>query len=118
MEWHYADGVKQVGPVSEEQLLQLARTGVIRPETLVWNAGMTGWKSFSEALPGVPPATPDGSMRYCASCGRQFPAGDLAIFGESAVCAECKPGWVQRLRQGMTSTAPTHFRYAGFWIRT
>ena len=39
------------------------------------------------------------------------------MFGESAICMECKPAWTQRLRQGMTSTAAPNFNYAGFWIR-
>ena len=46
-----------------------------------------------------------------------FATTDLAVYGESAVCADCKPAWAQRLRQGMTSTAPGNLRYAGFWIR-
>jgi uncharacterized RDD family membrane protein YckC len=39
------------------------------------------------------------------------------MFGESAVCAGCVPGYVQRLRQGMATTTPRVFEYAGFWIR-
>jgi len=120
MEWHYANNGQKFGPVTEEQLLHLAQGGVIQPETLVWHAGLTDWKPFREAGPAAPPpvpADPYAPKRFCTSCSRQFAVSELAMFGDSAICAECKPAWAQRLRQGMTSTAPTHFRYAGFWIR-
>jgi uncharacterized RDD family membrane protein YckC len=118
MDWHYAENGQQIGPVSEEQLLQLAQSGAVQRETLIWRSGMTGWKPFGEAGPGAPPPLPGGAQnRLCASCGRMFATTDVAIYGESAVCADCKPAWSQRLRQGMTSTAPGGLRYAGFWIR-
>jgi uncharacterized RDD family membrane protein YckC len=118
MDWHYAESGQQIGPVSEERLLELAHAGSIKPDTLVWHAGMAEWKSFREAGPGIPPPLQNGSgTRFCSSCGRAFAAGDLAMFGESAICMDCKPAWIQRLRQGMTTTAATNFTYAGFWIR-
>ncbi len=39
------------------------------------------------------------------------------MFGDSAVCANCQPGYVQRLRQGMAGAGPLALRYGGFWIR-
>ena len=118
MDWHYADAGQQIGPISEERLLELANAGTVKPETLVWHAGMAEWRSFREAGPSVPPPlNGSGANRYCSSCGRSFPASDLAMFGESAICMECKPAWVQRLRQGMTSTSVVALNYAGFWIR-
>jgi uncharacterized RDD family membrane protein YckC len=132
MDWHYADNGQQVGPVSEEQLLALVQSGVVKPDSLVWRPGMAEWKPFRTAGPEAPPpmpppapfSAPGGAAsspapaRFCSSCGRSFPAADLAMFGESAICVECKPAWIQRLRQGMESTTPAPFRYAGFWIRT
>jgi len=120
VEWHYAENGRQSGPVTEEQLLQLAQAGVVTPDTPVWRAGMTEWKPFRGVDPRVPPPLNPAwtaPMRPCHSCGRTFAAGDLAMFGESAICAQCKPAWMQRLRQGMTTTAPGMRRYAGFWIR-
>lgn len=118
MDWHYAENGQQMGPVSEEQLLLLAQSGAVSRDTLIWHSGMTGWKPFGEAGPGAPPPLPDGAQnRLCASCGRIFATTNMAIYGESAICADCKPAWAQRLRQGMTSTAPGNLRYAGFWIR-
>ncbi len=120
MDWHYADAGQQIGPITEERLLELAHTGTVKPETLVWHAGMAEWKTFREAGPSVPPPLSTngaGANRYCSSCGRSFPTSDLAMFGESAICLECKPAWVQRLRQGMVSTSVVPLNYAGFWIR-
>jgi uncharacterized RDD family membrane protein YckC len=118
MDWHYADAGQQIGPVTEQRLLELASAGSVTPDTLVWHPGMAEWKPFREAGPSVPPPlNGNGSNRYCSSCGRSFPATDLAMYGESAICMECKPAWVQRLRQGMVSTNVAALNYAGFWIR-
>jgi uncharacterized RDD family membrane protein YckC len=120
VDWHYAENGRQVGPVSGEELRQLARTGVVTPDTLIWRAGMPEWKPFREAGPGVPPplkADFAAGQRPCNSCGRFFAEGDLAMFGETSICTDCKPVWVQRLRQGMIATTPVVHRYAGFWIR-
>ena len=120
MEWHYAENGRQLGPVSEEQLLQLTRTGVVTPDTLIWRAGMPEWKPFREAGPGLPPPLKPAfavTERPCNSCGRLFAVGDLAMFGETAICTDCKPAWVQQFRQGMVTTVPGTYRYAGFWIR-
>jgi len=123
MEWFYAYNGQQAGPVSEGDLGELARTGVVTPDTLVWRAGMSDWQAYRTVAPTfAPPELPHTApsvedYRYCNSCGNRFPASDLAMFGESAVCASCKPAYVQRLAQGMTSTTPRVFEYGGFWIR-
>ena len=123
MDWHYAENGQQIGPVSEERLLELVHSGSVKSDTLVWRPGMAEWKPFREAGPASPPplnapSPANGSgTRFCSSCGRPFAAGDLAMFGESAICVDCKPAWTQRLRQGMTSTAAVNLNYAGFWIR-
>jgi uncharacterized RDD family membrane protein YckC len=117
MDWFYAQDGQQIGPVTESNLTDLARTGVVSPDTLVWHAGLPEWQPYRTASATFPPAIPGDQLRYCNSCGNQFPSSDLAMFGESAVCAACKPAYVQRLRQGMTSTTPHKFEYAGFWIR-
>jgi uncharacterized RDD family membrane protein YckC len=61
------------------------------------------------------PAEPLSSRLFCTECGRPFPPEDLARFGTDMVCAECKPRFVQRLREG----APTAMTvvYGGFWRR-
>jgi uncharacterized RDD family membrane protein YckC len=112
MDWFYAQNGQQLGPVSEAYLGQLARSGAVSPDTLVWHAGMPQWQPFSVAS-----ATFETPLRFCNSCGNRFPVSDLAMFGESAICLTCQPAYVQRLRQGMAPTGVHSFRYAGFWIR-
>jgi uncharacterized RDD family membrane protein YckC len=112
MDWFYAQDGRQLGPVSETDFAELSRTGVISADTLVWHAGMADWQPFRIAVPGLGEPT-----RLCNSCGNAFPAADLAVFGDSAVCAACKPAYIQRLRQGMVSTSVSSLRYAGFWMR-
>jgi len=112
MDWFYAHEGKQLGPVSDADLAQLARGGTVTAETLVWHAGLTDWQPYRTIVAGE-----STSLRFCSGCGKQFAVNDIAMFGEAAVCASCQPGYVQRLRQGMTSTGPQAFRYAGFWIR-
>ncbi len=47
-EWHYLSGTEQCGPVSLEVLTELAESGTITAETLVWRAGMTAWTAVGE----------------------------------------------------------------------
>jgi uncharacterized RDD family membrane protein YckC len=52
---------------------------------------------------------------YCAECRRVFATNDMIPFGEQWVCADCKPLFFQRIREGV-QPAPV-LRYAGFWVR-
>lgn len=52
---------------------------------------------------------------FCTECGRPYPPDDLVRFGNSLVCAECKPRFVQRMREGVAS--PSTMIYGGFWRR-
>jgi uncharacterized RDD family membrane protein YckC len=56
---------------------------------------------------------------FCGECGGSYPAQDLARFGNMYVCANCKPGYVQRMREGAQTggLALSTVRYGGFWIR-
>jgi uncharacterized membrane protein len=40
MQWHYAVGDQQHGPVEEAELVRLVREGVVKPSDLVWNPSM------------------------------------------------------------------------------
>jgi membrane protease subunit (stomatin/prohibitin family) len=41
--WHVAENGQSTGPLTLAQLVQAAASGRLRPETLVWTAGMAGW---------------------------------------------------------------------------
>lgn len=130
MQWYYAAGQEQKGPVSTEELLELARTGAVTASTLIWKEGMAEWKNVREVAAGEaalasielrssisltnkPAAVAEGQAA-CVECGRAFALGDLADFGGQRVCVECKPRFVQRLQEGVSAG---EMAYAGFWIR-
>ena len=56
--WFYARYGQQKGPVAFEQLVNLARTGELDPDDLVWNASMKDWapaKTVDGLFPAQPP---------------------------------------------------------------
>jgi uncharacterized RDD family membrane protein YckC len=63
---------------------------------------------MSEAA--APPATV-----FCTQCGRAFPVNDLMLFGGSYICADCKPAFLQRVREG--GGGAQNLRYASFGLR-
>lgn len=60
MEWYYAEGKEQKGPISEEQFAELLRTGVIQQQTLVWREGMTAWRPYGQVVSDSQPSTSSG----------------------------------------------------------
>jgi hypothetical protein len=68
MQWHYAIGGRQFGPVTQERLDEMVTKGEISRETLVWKEGMPQWQRIDELMPdrfaatdGAPPL-PGGAM--------------------------------------------------------
>ena len=73
--WFVANGDKQEGPYSEDQLRDLVARGHIRTDTYVWAEGMEAWQ-FAGDVPGLlttgraPPAMPRaGNGAVTASSG-------------------------------------------------
>src|SRR5687768_17044038 len=63
--WYYAQSGKTFGPVSLEQLKELARTGTLRPIDHILAVGTQEWRPaatleglFTPARPAGPPAGP------------------------------------------------------------
>lgn len=60
--WYYVTGNQRNGPVSDDQLRQLAASRRLRPDDLVWKDGMADWVEaqrvvglFGSTPPNVPP---------------------------------------------------------------
>ncbi|MCI6978877.1 MAG: GYF domain-containing protein [Lachnospiraceae bacterium] len=62
--WYYMQGNDRKGPVTEKQILDLAKTGSINRTSLVWKDGFTDWViaektvlkyTLNSVLPPVPP---------------------------------------------------------------
>ncbi len=75
-QWFCAIDGQQQGPYDVGQLRDLAERGMIRPDTLVWTDGMSGWEPIS-ATPlyatlagGAPPPVPGGmALAYAGTTG-------------------------------------------------
>lgn len=125
MTWYYADAGRQVGPLEEAALDDLVRSGVVRDDTLVWRDGMPTWQPHGAVRgvrppppPPMPVAMPTGApTAYCSECGRPFPQDQLVTLGHAAVCAQCKPLYLQRVRESGQPATIGARRYGGFWIR-
>jgi uncharacterized RDD family membrane protein YckC len=126
MNWYYADQGHQAGPVEGGALDELVRSGALPASALVWHEGMAGWTPYSTARRIQPPAVQpiqvpvlDFSQRAgtCISCGRAVSPQESTVVGRNTVCPECKPVFVERLREGDLTTLPGALPYAGFWTR-
>jgi uncharacterized RDD family membrane protein YckC len=121
MSWYYADAGRQIGPVEEPALDDLVRAGVVRDDTLIWREGMANWQPHG-AVRGPKPAAPmpavpvaAANTGFCSECGQPFAVNQLVAIGNANVCAQCKPLYLQRAREGGQAIGAR--RYAGFWIR-
>ena len=126
MNWYYVEAGQQRGPVTEAQLENLHRDGLIQPDTLVWQEGMGTWEPYAKVKPTPatpPPASADPSIApggvVCSECKQIFSPADVVKHGNSYVCAACKPIFLQRLKEGalVAGIGATQMDYAGFWIR-
>jgi uncharacterized RDD family membrane protein YckC len=91
MGWFYSDQGRQIGPVDDAALDDLARRGVIRNETLVWRDGMPNWQPYG--LVRVPrPLPPPPAAPYGPPAGL-FPPSGFAP-GEPAVWANRVIGYL------------------------
>jgi hypothetical protein len=68
-QWYYAHDGQQTGPVSTEEIKQLAASGQLQPGDMVWKQGMAAWSPASSvegllagapgaSSPGAPPSVP------------------------------------------------------------
>lgn len=141
MPWYYVEDGQQAGPISESEFEAIVASGRVSPETLVWKEGMENWETYSQVrssamatagLPATPtfdpsqgfgattpsyglPGTAGGTIQ-CNECGRYSNEGEVIRYGTMNVCASCKPGFVQRIKEGGRPVAG-EMDYAGFWIR-
>lgn len=115
MNWYYAVGQTQQGPVTEEQLQALVKDGVVTGDTMVWREGMADWQPYRAVNGGAPAAASAPGGVPCAECGKSFATDEVVRFGERSVCAACKPTFVQRMQEG--AVISHGLNYAGFGPR-
>jgi uncharacterized RDD family membrane protein YckC len=124
MAWYYAAGGQQIGPVEDAAFDQLVRQGSISSITLVWRHGMPNWLPLSQVVQSAGYDGPAAGMAACTQCGRYMSEEDVIRYDGHVVCAQCKPLFFQRLREGAApatisayGVAAAGVQYAGFWIR-
>src|SRR5690242_7201802 len=105
MQWFYAEGNQQRGPVSDEQLEELVRLGKLTSESLVWREGMSNWQPYASLKQGSavvepPPIISTANTAVCAECRRIFSLNDVVRIQNSWLCAACKPIFLQRPQEG------------------
>lgn len=119
MVWYYAHERNRVGPIDDAEFEALVDTGVIVPETLVWNETLPNWVRYADVvLQGSTAAESGGQGRpveTCHECGRMFPQDNMIQYQDAWICASCKPVFIQKLKEGANLGAS--FEYGGFWIR-
>ena len=116
MNWQYVEQGQPVGPVNDEQLAALVRAGKINADTLVWREGMADWLPYNQVrselkISGSVPdssaaavaplaATDKTTEAVCSECGNIFPVDEMIRHGESRICSNCKPVFMQKLTEG------------------
>jgi uncharacterized RDD family membrane protein YckC/DNA-directed RNA polymerase subunit RPC12/RpoP len=105
MNWHYVEQGQQIGPVSDEQLTELARAGKINDDTQVWREGLADWLPYrsvkAELSSSPPPAAAEKTTEaVCAECGKIFPLDEMIQHGNARICSNCKPVFMQKLAEG------------------
>lgn len=101
MNWYYSFNGAQQGPVSEQQLMQLASAGTIDASTLVWREGLPEWQALSLAMPA---ALGTATLNAPQIGGYSVPEGQKDLV-------------VQQMREGVAPQIAGSMQFAGFWIR-
>lgn len=108
MNWYYANEGQQVGPFTQAEFDRLISAGTVLPHTLVWHDGLESWREYGRLSAGL-------AGTFCSFCGREYAPDDMIRYGEQFICAQCKPVFVQRIKEGLP--LPSKVDFAGFWIR-
>jgi TM2 domain-containing membrane protein YozV len=88
-DWYYVGQYGQLGPLSEEQMIELIESGVVVPETYVWKRGMNDWVRADSItafrsllvpnLPTPPPAPHAETTRTHQSIPQMDPVSKYAM---------------------------------------
>lgn len=110
MPWFYTVGSEQRGPVEDAEFDSLIAAGTIRPDTYVWQPGMSNWEPLATvrplaAQPAPPPPIPPRPVQQPEPVQPAIQPQQPAVYATVPAAAP--------LNFGPTSVG----RLAGFWIR-
>ena len=119
-EWYFLAAGTQAGPISQAKFEEILQTGLVTRQTPVWTAGLSTWVPYG-SLPADLPDSGLAGFQTCSCCGRLFSTDNLLDFQSHRVCLECKPAYLQSLKEGIpprfASWSAFDGNRAGFWIR-
>jgi GYF domain 2 len=108
-QWHYSKDGSQHGPVTSQRLKELAASGELAPNDLVWKEGLADWRPamslkglFSEPVakpsgpPPLPTAKPDAQSPHPAVAG--LDAASVATPPSDQPTEQRKPDFFDRAR--------------------
>lgn len=120
MQWYYIQNGKKEGPLSDADLPVFVERGVISDDTLVWHDKLKDWTPYGTVLKtsdAAGAATENLTGSSCSLCGKAFDADQLIQFEGVAVCAGCKPNFIQQVKENAEVRSASMMRFAGFWRR-
>jgi uncharacterized RDD family membrane protein YckC len=104
MNWYYANGGQQLGPVDDQALAQLSNTGAIQADTLVWHDAMADWQPLRLAAP------------HLLALSSAAAVTAMPQLGGIPVTPAQKDIYVQQLREGV-QLGMDGLVFAGWWAR-
>ena len=111
MDWYFSRDDEKVGPLDDAEFYELVSRGIVSPETMVWNEGMSDWQPYKNASNAAKeksrpaPAATESLLDPLPQSGSllgPLPEQNLASMGSGR---RPVPG------------APVGLSYAGFWVR-
>jgi hypothetical protein len=97
--FYYSVNGQQMGPIEQEKLDAMVRSGALTQDALVWKEGMAQWEPYSKVLGGGV----ENTLVPCSVCKTLVPVDQTVRVGNQIVCASCKPKFVQGMREGVVS---------------
>jgi len=98
-QWYYIQQKQRIGPVTDQQLKQLATSGQLRPTDLVWKKGLENWVAAQKVKglfpePDVPLQAElvDGPLIItvdCGACGKKYRLDGEKYAGKKFQCTKC-----------------------------
>ena len=135
-QWYYGKDGRQEGPIEEEVLLGLLRSGQLTPRDLVWKDGMAEWTPIQDVpelalVPTMPPATPplpaEGTPVPAGAPTAHEPVPNYLVPSILATIFCCQPFGIVAivyaaqvdglLRQGKMAEAIDASRKAKMWMQ-